>query len=168
MPLPMADNLFGVVRFPDKEVKTGDTWSGSAVVPSGPALKGVSVHFDSTIAGFEMYQNLPCVRVETNFTYTGPLPELEIRVRKQVPKRAKVSGIGVLTGSQTTYYALDRGWPLNDQIKLTLALSFSVTLNGQTVDVGGTSDAEVHIAATGYPDYDPSLVPKTEGASAAQ
>jgi len=153
-------NFFGVVRFPDKALKSGDSWSGTARITDGSELKGITLRYESTLAGFEMYQSFPCARVETNYSYKGPLPGIEAQVRKQLPAGSKVTSDGQLTGTETTYYVLDRGWPLNDQAKITVALNLSLTAKGQSLEVGGTIDTESHNAVVGYPAYDPSLVPK--------
>ncbi len=50
---------FGVIRFPDRVLKAGDTWSGSAVIAEGSALDGITLHYDATLAGIEMYQSFP-------------------------------------------------------------------------------------------------------------
>ncbi len=95
------------------------------------------------------------------------MPGVEAQVRKQLPKDSKVSSSGQLTGSETTYYVLDRGWPLNDEAKLTVVLNLSLTAKGQTLEVGGTVDTDSHAAVSGYPAYDPSLVPKAAAVAPA-
>ena len=161
-----ASGMFGVIRFPDKVLKSGDTWSGNISVTNNSDLRGISMHFEATVAGFEMYQGFPCARVETNYSYKGPLPGVEAQVRKQIPAGSKLASEGQLTGTETTFYALDRGWPLNESAKITVALALTVTVNGQMLEVGGTIDTDSHSAVVGYPTYDPSLVPKVAASTA--
>lgn len=164
---PKKERLFGSIRFPDKVLKSGDSWTGTLTITQAADLQGITLHYDSTLAGFEMYQGFPCARVETNFSYDGPLPGIEAQARKQLPAGSKIKATGQLTGSETSYFALDRGWSLNDQMKLTVAVNVSLTAKGQAVEVGGTINIDRHEDVTGYPAYDPSLVPKVAAASGA-
>jgi hypothetical protein len=150
---------FGLIRFPDKPVKAGDTWSGTVTITEGDDLRGATLHYTATVVGFEMYQSFPCAHVEVNFNYHGPLPAIDAQARKSLPKGSKMTSVGDLTGSETTYYVLDRGWPLNDQMKLTVALNVVVTTPERQFEVGGTIDVDDHSAVTGYPPYAPALVP---------
>jgi len=158
-PTVVVSQSFGLVRFPDKPVKAGDTWSGTVTITEADDLRGATLHYTATVVGFEMYQSFPCAHVEVNFNYHGPLPAIEAQSRKTLPKGSKVSCTGDLTGSETAYYVLDRGWPLNDQTKLTVALNLVVTANDKQFEVGGTIDVDDHSAVTGYPPYAPALVP---------
>lgn len=50
-------------------------------------------------------------------------------------------------------------------MKMSVVLNFSITSKGQTLEFGGTIDSEGQAAVTGYPDYDPALVPKASASS---
>lgn len=157
---PGSIQVFGAARFPDRVLKPGDTWSGSVQVAGDPNLRGTTISYQASLAGFEMYQSFPCARVEVNYSYKGPLPGITAQIRKGLPKASQLSGSGDLSGSETIYYALDRGWPLSAQSRITVALNYSVTVNSQKVEFGGTIEAESRQSVTGYPPYEPSLVPK--------
>jgi hypothetical protein len=155
---------FGLVRFPDRVLKAGDTWSGTATLPALAELGYIPVSYNATLVAFEMYQSFPCARVEVSFSYNGALPKVEARIRKTAPKITKMTSMGHVTGLETVYYSLDRGWFLNDEIKVSSTIDFVVTVSGRTVEFGGTTDIESHAAVTAYPPYDPSLVPKVAAA----
>lgn len=156
-----AKQVFGVVRFPDRALKSGDSWSGSMLVTDVSDISGITVNYQATLVAFELYQNFPCARVETTYSYKGRLPSIEAQIRKGLPAGAKLTDSGELTGTETTYYALDRGWPLNDEAKVTVALNFTLTTDKGALEFGGTIDTDSHSGVSGYPAYDASLVPKS-------
>jgi hypothetical protein len=150
---------FGAIRLPDRVLKPGDSWSGQVPMTMNDDLKGTTLSYQATLIGFEMYQSFPCAHVDVNYSYKGRLPAIDAQVRKSLPKATKVESEGQLTGTETVYYVLDRGWPLNDQIKLTIAVNLMITANNQTLEVGGTIELDEHSAVNAYPPYNPSLVP---------
>jgi hypothetical protein len=150
---------FGAIRLPDKTLKPGDMWTGQVPMRLNDDLKGTTLSYQATLIGFEMYQSFPCAHVEVNYSYKGRLPAIDAQVRKSLPKATKVESEGQLTGTETVYYVLDRGWPLNAQLRLTIAINLTITANNQTLDVGGTLELDEHSAVNAYPPYDPSLVP---------
>jgi hypothetical protein len=160
--------FLGTIRLPDRALKTGDAWSGSFTSTGNDDLRGITLSYQSTLAGFEMYQSFPCARVETNYTYNGPMPAINAQIRKLLPKGATLSGGGQLTGTETALYALDRGWPMSDHFKLTVGLNFTVTTKDGAVEFGGTIEADSNNAVSGYPPYDASLVPKVVGMAAGR
>ena len=164
-PLTGANQAFSSIRFPERALKPGDSWSGLVPIVQEDDLKGVTLTYHATVIGFEMYQNFPCAHVEVIYTYQGALPAIEAQIRKSLPKGSSVAGGGELTGTETSYFVLDRGWSLNDEVKLNIALHFTITINGRQQEVGGTIDANVHSAVTACPAYDPSLVPAVGSAS---
>lgn len=89
-----SSNLVAGIRFPEKVVKAGDTWSGTTVVTEAGDFRGVSLHYTATLAGFEMYQSFPCAHVDVTYTYNGPMPAIEAQIRKRLPAGAKVAGSG--------------------------------------------------------------------------
>ena len=161
-----GQGIFGPIRFPERALKAGDTWSGSIPVAENADLKGITMHYESTLVGFEMYQSFPCARVESNLSYKGTMPGIDAQIRKQVPAGSKLTSVGELTGTLTSYYVLDRGWAMNESAKINVILNISVTVNGRAIEFGGTIDTDQHSAVVGYPAYDAALVPKAGSASA--
>jgi hypothetical protein len=152
---------FNPIPFPEKALKAGDSWSGRIAAGGGdPSMQGVIINYQANLVGFEMYQSFPCARVEYNFSYKGPFHGLEAQLLKQgAPKGGKISSIGQLTGSSTVYFTLDRGYPLDDNQKMNINVTFTLTANQRTLELGGSIDSDSHAAVTAYPAYEPSLVP---------
>lgn len=145
------------VTLPPRALKAGDTWSGTYPVQNVPELRGINLTYHATLVGFESYQGFPSARVEINVDYSGPMPALDAIARKQMPKGYTMRCTGKVTGSETNYYSLDRGWMLERQARYSTNATFNVVVNGQDIELGGTVDNEEHMAVTARPAYDKSL-----------
>jgi hypothetical protein len=152
--------LFGPVRFPDRVLKSGDTWSGSTPITGSSDLKGVTLAYTATVLGFEMYHDLPSAQIEIHYTYKGRVPAIEAQLHKLLPAGYKLTSSGDVGGSETIYYSLDRGWALNETIKLGVALRIVISTGKGDLEVAGSIDVDGHSIVTGYPAYDASMAPK--------
>ncbi len=161
----VTSQSFGAITFPNRVLRPGDTWTGHVRLPQHDALGGALLTYKTTLTGFEMYQEFPCAHVEVTYAYKGPVPGIDAQVRQSLPNGVTFTGSGELSGTETAYYALDRGWALNDQTRLSIELRYTVTANGNQLEVGGTIDAEDTSAVTGYPGFDPGLVSSVTASS---